>query len=94
MSYNYNRMVSVYAILFYTILGLSLGYLGLKIYPKINRTIGGNKPIVSIIVSMLMMFSIFIPFIILNPPNFITSKCVSCTPKFIFAHFNIIQPVI
>ena len=57
-------MVSVYAILFYTILGLSLGYLGLKIYPKINRTIGGNKPIVSIIVSMLMMFSIFIPFII------------------------------
>jgi len=58
-------MNSVYVGLFYTILGLSLGYIVLKIYPKIERntSLGTGW---SIALSILSMVSIYIPLILIG----------------------------
>jgi hypothetical protein len=58
-------MNSVYVGLFYTILGLSLGYIVLKIYPKIERntSLGAGW---SIALSILSMVSIYIPSILVG----------------------------
>lgn len=58
-------MVSVYFVLFYIILGLSLGYVVLKIYPKIERdtSLGPGR---SIALSILMMALIYIPSVLIG----------------------------
>jgi len=58
-------MNSVYIGLFYTILGLSLGYIVLKIYPKIARSTGWTS-LTSSIISILIMASVYVPLILIG----------------------------